>query len=106
MIDPKKIAEWKAYLLQPRLLRCSEMLSDEEVRAMRALYDAVPALLAEREEGLSLLRLLEWSGEDATCPCCEGYRPDTDPAWLVANTVNPKIGHGPLDCRLAAFLYG
>src|SRR6266498_672669 len=66
-----------------------------------AAREAVPALLAEREELLALLQEIEWSGtEDGqeVCPACRGHR-EPPPGDLSA--YGARHGHAP-DCRIDA----
>lgn len=93
-IDPKKIEEWKAECAYTR--DTDGVTWEHKARGPAVIaHEAVPALLAEREEVLALLREVEWSatidqnaGGEHACPECFCGEPE---------------GHAP-DCRLAAFL--
>jgi hypothetical protein len=107
VIDPKKIEEWRAAAedAPPEPYRSDYILDERpggtEIEALRrderadrfyaSAREAIPALLAEREEMLALLREIEERGagdgeETGICPACQ------------------RRGHTPSDCRLAAFL--
>lgn len=130
-IDPKQIEEWKALAERRAAVRyCSrcghpmEHFADEDVWHCHfhgsaeveygddvprpepdPLAAAVPALFAEREEALAVLREVEWGGTEngaAVCPSCGGYHEDP-PGDL--GFYGARRGHAP-DCRLAALLKG
>jgi hypothetical protein len=116
-IAPKTIAIWKAMVDQVVQLgdladRAADVLPPDEAQRTRELLSdvlvtlatqAVPQLLAEREEMLEMLREVEWSkpvGVDGcidACPACLGQKP-----WRNERG-DTGGGHAP-DCRLAAFL--
>jgi hypothetical protein len=83
VIDPKKIEEWRAAYV--RLAGTMAPSGD----AARIIADAFPALLAEREEMLALLR--EIANEVKRCPRCG------------MSYCGVAEDHAP-DCRIAAFL--
>lgn len=114
-IDPKKIEEWKRRSERYQVNAHGPRSDPEEERQRRAhpaylgpdyLYqhvdawkdaaadEAVPSLLAEREEMLAVLREVEWKGVGGdsevgfwpACPCCGRGR---------------DVGHAA-GCRLAA----
>lgn len=92
-IDPKKIAEWRALAdAATHGTPAWDDLAPVDADFLRTARVAVPALLAEREEMLALLRAMQWAvpqGMARVCPSCRG--------------VFGEGGHTP-DCRLAAFL--
>lgn len=109
-IGPKKMAEWKADT--EVTVRAVEAILDEgfpsgetaasvaasvAVAARKLSTDVVPALLADREELLGMLRQVEWTtapGTDVSfCPSCR------------ARAMPGEARHAP-DCRLAALLRG
>jgi hypothetical protein len=96
MIDPKKIEEWKKlakeaadFVLTVAQGRWGAYLCTAEAEALRAMVrEGVPALLAERDELIALLREVDRATRAAVpCPICRA----------------PDVAHA-LDCRLAAFL--
>lgn len=99
-IDPKKIAEWRE-----RYLRVAGSTLESR-HAAALIAEALPALLAEREEMLAVLRKVEWSAtrgtyEQEACPVCGAGRYDPpEPGPLRDDN---RVGHAP-DCRLAALL--
>ena len=79
------------------------LLAEREEREA-LLGSAVSEWIAEREEMLAVLREVEWRGPgwSASCPSCDNLREfDIDHAAHVNPGVVP--GHAP-DCRLAALL--
>lgn len=137
MIDPKKIEEWRklvAISSQPYL---SVMTTGGygapgdiwwESDYLPAAGDALPELLAEREESLALLsecvvlkreaaanwraalallREVEWVGKGEVnprhCPVCLGLKPGDSRSLFGID--DERDGHAP-DCRLAAMLKG
>lgn len=97
-IDPKKIEGWKVLAS----FDGGEGLESRDVREIVRV--ALPALLAEREEMLAVLREVEWAGrawevdpEYACCPVCGGFRQECLPSGRDGSF----IGHAP-DCRLDA----
>lgn len=102
-IPKAKIEEWKALCAE-----MDELVARGEAQDMRrtlnragALASAVPALLAEREGLLSLLREVEWRAGTAWALHEQGTQPNR-PACPVC-WAEDEDGHAP-DCRLAAFL--
>ena len=93
-IDAKRIAEWKGLAFAP-------IARGDSVLIHRSCYEvvaeAVPSLLAEREELIALLREIEWKGK----PSSDAY---IDPVCPACGCFDYK-GHAP-GCRLAAFLKG
>lgn len=113
MIDQKKITEWKSAWEEIAVWSGHAQQGDAgagraaSARLAGLASEAFPALLAERDELLALLREIQWadnSGDEYTaeCPCCGG----TSPVSAANHDYDPNdrdISHRP-DCRLAAFL--
>lgn len=98
MIDPKKIEEWTERMaFYSSVERYGGKQARDEGQADVA-REALPALLAEREEMLAVLREVEWNGDSAVfeCPICRGE-------WDDLHHFGQQ--HAP-NCRLAALLNG
>jgi hypothetical protein len=122
-IPAEKVAEWK------ELVRINELpygsVSGKggyiapgdiwhELEYSPAAVEALPLLLAEREETLALLREVEWGGTGSTdydevepcCPSCGGFKPNPQARQVSPQTGEPfRFGHAP-DCRVRVLLYG
>ena len=100
-IDPKKIEEYRTIE--------SDTEGDTSLR-LHLYQQAVPALLAEREELIALLRKVEWAdnsdGEyDQACPCC-ARRLANNGCKCEHCVAAFGMGSHAADCELAAFLKG
>ncbi len=100
-IDPKKIEEYRTIE--------SDTEGDTSLR-LHLYQQAVPALLAEREELIALLREVEWADNSdgiRMCVVCAGINPeDYEKARRLWCYYLPgRRGH-TANCELGAFLKG
>jgi hypothetical protein len=112
-IDPKQAVEWKSdaeeIVREQTDLDARDANSADRNRAfdlnapiaMDLAREAVPALLAEREEMLAVLREVEWSARADVIDEVPIEEAQACPACLAIQ----RTGHAP-GCRLAALLRG
>ena len=92
-IDPKRLSEWTSAVT---VHSTGNGLGTEALEHFGPV--AIPALLAEREEMLALLRSLECGAEN-TCPSCRA-------TVSRGGHENDTLGEHMPDCLLAAMLRG